>query len=154
MEVEKVTLLKKTIDDIEFSLPHGWKKIGRKRKNKDHWDFYLINSDNKKFRSNAEVKRYTENNPNVKCDLSVTNTHFNDSLKNLEVPKPKKEPKTISFIKTKANTIMPKLLQSPKKGPSTKNKEKSPKKLQKKRLKNCPNIPGNDHFVGKMISLN
>ena len=139
MEVEKmkkVTLLKKTIDDIEFSLPHGWKKIGRKRKDKDHWDFYLITSDNKKFRSNAEVKRYTENNPNVKCDLSVTNTQFNDSLKNLEMPEPKKEPKTISFIKTKANTIMPKLLLSPKNGPSSsqsaKYKDKSPKQLRKK----------------------
>jgi len=135
-EMKKVTLLKKTMDDIEFSLPYGWKKIGRKRKNKDHWDFYLISSDNKKFRSNAEVKRYTENNPNVKCDLSVTNTQFNDSLKNLEILKPKKEPKTISFIKTKANTIMPKLLQSPKNGPSsslsTKNKDKSRKKLRNK----------------------
>ena len=139
MEVEKmkkVTLLKKTVDDIEFLLPHGWKKIGRKRKDKDHWDFYLISSDNKKFRSNAEVKRYTENNPNVKCDLSVTNTQFNDSLKNLEMPEPKKEPKTISFIKTKANTIMPKLLLCPKNGPSSsqsaKYKDKSPKQLRKK----------------------
>ena len=134
MEVDKVTLLKRTTDDIEFSLPYGWRKIGRKRKNKDHWDFYLISSDNKKFRSNAEVKRYTENNPNVKCDLSVTNTQFNDSLKNLEIPKPVlNEPKTISFIKTKANTIMPKLLQRPKNGPSsslsTRNKDKSPTKL-------------------------
>jgi len=31
-EVKKVTLLKKTIDDIEFLLPHGWIKVGRKRK--------------------------------------------------------------------------------------------------------------------------
>ena len=80
-EMEKVTLLKETIDEIEFSLPHGWKKIGRKRKNKDHWDFYLISSDSKKFRSNAEVKRYIAKNPNVKCDLSVTNTQWSDTTK-------------------------------------------------------------------------
>ena len=135
-EMDKVTLLKKTVDDIEFSLPYGWKKIGRKRSNKDHWDFYLISSDNKKLRSNAEVKRYVENNPNVKCDLSVTNTKW--PLKNLEIPKPVQEnPKTDPFIKTKANIvvpklIVPKLLKSPKKSLSTEakiNKGKSPKKL-------------------------
>ena len=72
-EMDKVTLLKRTPNYVEFTLPHGWKKFGRKRQNSDHWDFYLFSSDNKKFRSYPEVERYLENNPNVKCDLSVTN---------------------------------------------------------------------------------
>merc|ERR1712002_1083776 len=57
---------------VEFSLPYGWKKIGQRRKNSSHWDFYLISPDNKRFRSNVELKKYLEKNPKVKCDLSVT----------------------------------------------------------------------------------
>ena len=107
-EMDKVTLLKKTDDDVEFSLPYGWKKIGHKRKNSDNWDFYLISSDNKRFRSNPEIKRYLENNPNVKCDLSVTNTQWSSSLKNLKKPNPDlKEPESELFIKSKATSIIP-----------------------------------------------
>ena len=81
-EMDKVTLLKRTPNYVEFTLPHGWKKFGHKRQNSDHWDFYLFSSDNKKFRSYPEVERYLKNNPNVKCDLSVTNTKWPSTLKN------------------------------------------------------------------------
>ena len=113
-EMDKVTLLKETDNDVEFSLPYGWKKFGRKRKNSDNWDFYLISSDNKRFRSNPEIKRYLENNPNVKCDLSVTNTQWSSALKNLKKPNPDlKELEREPFIKSKATSIIPKFLKNP-----------------------------------------
>ena len=103
-EMDKVEFLKKTDNDVEFSLPYGWKKFGHKRKNSNNWDFYLISSDNRRFRSNPEIKRYLENNPNVKCDLSVTNTQWSLALKNLKKPNPDhKEPES------KATSIIPKL---------------------------------------------
>ena len=79
--MDKVILLKRTPNYMEFTLPHGWKKIGHKRQGLDRWDFHLFNSGNKKFRSNVEVERYLKNNPNEKCDLSVTNTNFPSTLK-------------------------------------------------------------------------
>ena len=117
-EMDKVTLLKKTDDDVEFSLPYGWKKFGRKRKNSDNWDFYLISSDNKRFRSNPEIKRYLDNNPNVKCDLSVTNTQWLLPLKNMKKPNPDlKEPESELFIKSKATSITLNLIKHPKNVP-------------------------------------
>ena len=90
-EMDKVKLLRRTPNYVEFTLPHGWKKFGYKRQNSDHWDFYLFNSDNKKFRSYPEVERYLKNNPNEKCDLSVTNTKWPSALKktNPDSKKPK-----------------------------------------------------------------
>ena len=79
--MDKVKLLRRAPNYVEFTLPHGWKKIGHKRQNSDHWDFYLFSSDNKKFRSYPEVERYLKNNPNEKCDLSVTNTKWPSTLK-------------------------------------------------------------------------
>ena len=111
-EVDKVRLLKRTSHEVQFSLPYGWKKFGQKRKNSDHWDFYLISSDNKKFRSNPEVKRYLEKNPNVKCDLSVKNTQYSSDLNKLEKPDPDiKEPESKLLVKPKATPVVPKLLQ-------------------------------------------
>ena len=81
-ELDKVKLIKRSPNYVEFKLPHGWQKIGHKRQNSDHWDFYLFSLDNKKFRSYPEVERYLKNNPNVKCDLSVTNTKWPSTLKN------------------------------------------------------------------------
>ena len=102
-EMDKVTVLKKTDNDVEFSLPYGWKKFGHKRKKSSIWDFYLISSDNKRFRSNPEVKRYLENNPTIKCDLSVTNTQWSSALKSLEkLNSDLKEPESELFIKSKA----------------------------------------------------
>ena len=74
-----------TIEDIdfktegyqEFSLPYGWKKVGHKRKSgasKDIWNFHVICPQGKKLRSNNDIFKYLEANPDVKCDQSVTNT--------------------------------------------------------------------------------
>ena len=84
-EMDKVTLLKRTHSYVGFKLPYGWKKFGHKRQNSDH----LFSSDNKKFRSYLEVERYLKNNPNIKCDLSVTNTKWPSTLKkpNLDLKK-------------------------------------------------------------------
>jgi hypothetical protein len=97
-DMDKVTLLKRTPNYVEFQLPHGWKKFGHKRQTSDHWDFYLFSSDNQKFRSYPEVERYLENNPNVKCDLSVTNTKWPSTLK-----KTNPESKKRKSDQTKAN---------------------------------------------------
>ena len=82
-EMDKVKLLRRTPNYVEFTLPHGWKKFGHKREGLDRWDFHLVNSDNKKFRSYPEVERYLKNNPNEKCDRSVTNTKLPSILKKL-----------------------------------------------------------------------
>ena len=56
----------------------GWKKIGHRRQNgktaNGRWDFYLHTPTGKKLRSNVEVTKFLAENPDVKCDLSVTNT--------------------------------------------------------------------------------
>ena len=70
-------------DVIEYSLPFGWKKVCKKRKNSDtrNWDVYIINSDGKRFRSTVEVERHLSQNPNEDCDLSVTNTILPSELR-------------------------------------------------------------------------
>jgi hypothetical protein len=56
----------------------GWKKVGHRRqtgKSADgRWDFYLHTPTGKKLRSNVEVAKFLAENPDVKCDISVTNT--------------------------------------------------------------------------------
>ena len=141
-EVDKVKLLKRTSHEVQFSLPYGWKKFGQKRKSSDHWDFYLINSDNKKFRSNPEIKRYLEKNPNVKCDLGVTNTQYSSALKKLKKPNPDiKEPESELLIKPKATPIVPKLLQCPsKKVKSNICKEITPESYDVSELLSAPEL--------------
>ena len=135
-EMEKVTLLKKTDNDVEYSLPYGWKKFGHKRKNSNNWDFYLISLDNKRFRSNPEVKRYLENNPTIKCDLSVTNTQWSSALKSLEkLNSDLKEPESELFIKSKATPIIPKLSKNPKKFPRSPLSKKTKYKICNKMFK-------------------
>jgi len=68
-------LLEQSEDNLEYSLPYGWKKIGHRRTgDQDRWDFYIITPDGKKLRSNPEIDRYLEKNPDVDCDREVTNT--------------------------------------------------------------------------------
>ena len=68
-------LIERTEDNIEYSLPYGWKKIGQRRQgDQDRWDVYLITPCGKKLRSNLEVDRYLEKSPDVDCDREVTNT--------------------------------------------------------------------------------
>jgi len=83
-EMDKVSLLKRRANSVVLALPHGWKKFCLRRQNTDRWDFYLLSSDNKKFRSTVEVKRYLKNNPSVKCDIDVTNTKFPSILKKIQ----------------------------------------------------------------------
>ena len=73
-------------DTCEYSLPHGWKKIGKKRRSlsrldktsnsrRGDWDFFIISPSGKRFRSTVEVNKYLDKNPHVKCDRNVTNTN-------------------------------------------------------------------------------
>ena len=57
-------------------MPYGWKKIYRTRKNNSakQWDVYVISPCGKRFRSNVEINDYINRNPQVECDLNVTNT--------------------------------------------------------------------------------
>ena len=78
-------LVEETENYIEYSLPYGWKKKGHKRQNQEgdkiRWDFHVICPNGKKFRSNVEINRYLEANPEVKCDRNITNTKFINSSK-------------------------------------------------------------------------
>ena len=58
----------------EYCLPFGWKKTGYLRQNGKTWDFFAFSPNGKKFRSTVEVNRYLDQNPDVQCDRSVTNT--------------------------------------------------------------------------------
>ena len=72
-----------TQDYSEYLLPHGWKKVGRKRKNLDDkrkWDFTVLSPDGKRFKSNFALNQYLKRNPKVKCDLNVTNTSYPENL--------------------------------------------------------------------------
>merc|ERR1712223_2245405 len=72
---DRITLLEQSEDNLEYSLSYGWKKIGHRRTgDQDSWDFYIITPDGKKLRSNPEIDRYLEKNPDVDCDREVTNT--------------------------------------------------------------------------------
>ena len=76
---EKATKMvpnRETNEFQEYMLPYGWKKVGYRRTSNPHtWDFYIITPDGKKLRSSVKVKEYLEKNPNVLCDLKVTNTN-------------------------------------------------------------------------------
>ena len=67
----------------EYSLPYGWKKIGHRRSELStiRWDFYVFSPSGNHFRSTPEIKRYLEENPEVKCDLEVTNTFYPCDMK-------------------------------------------------------------------------
>ena len=63
---------------LKCSLPYGWKKIGYQRQNrrKRCWYFHVFSPCGRRFRSNPEIDRYLDQNPEVKCDRNVTNTYF------------------------------------------------------------------------------
>ena len=68
---------------LTYSLPHGWKKIGYQRQEgerKGIWDFHVFSPCGKRFRSNPEIDRYLDQNPEVKCDRNVTNTSKSSDL--------------------------------------------------------------------------
>ena len=80
---------------LEYPLPYGWKKVGQKRANEKGWDFYVFNPEGRKFRSNIQIKKYLEKNPDVPCDLEVTNTC---KPKGLRTPS-KEKLKTVTKLK-------------------------------------------------------
>jgi hypothetical protein len=61
----------------EILLPYSWKKVCSKRKNCDRWDCHVLSPQGKKLRSNIEIKKYLEVNPDIKCDRNLTNTSKN-----------------------------------------------------------------------------
>ena len=66
-----------------YSLPYGWKKIGYQRQEgerKGIWDFHVFSPCGRRFRSNPEIDRYLDQNPEVKCDRNVTNTSKSSDL--------------------------------------------------------------------------
>ena len=70
---------------VEYQLPYGWKKVGFQRRSGYKY-FYVYAPNGKMFRSNVEIKHYLGMNPEVKCDLDVTNT---SNMKNVINNKPK-----------------------------------------------------------------
>ena len=81
--------IEKLIDpngDIVYSLPHGWKKLCRRRKNSNgprHWDIYAVTPTGKRLRSKKYLEQYLTENPDVQCDLSVTNNNRPSDLNDL-----------------------------------------------------------------------
>ena len=69
--------VKDTENYREILLPYSWKKVCCKRKHCDRWDFHVLSPQGKKLRSNIEIKKYLEVNPDIKCDRNVTNTSKN-----------------------------------------------------------------------------
>ena len=87
----RCVLKERTEDNIEYSLPYGWTKIGQRRQgDQDRWDVYLITPCGKKLRSNLEVDRYLEKCPDVDCDREVTNTSKPWADSTPAKPKPKR----------------------------------------------------------------
>ena len=74
------------MDNVEYSLPYGWKKVGIKRKKKhkyscQNWDFYVWSPCGKKFRSSCEIDEFLADNPKVKCDKELTNNKRPEDFK-------------------------------------------------------------------------
>ena len=75
---------------VEHQLPHGWKKVGSRRSDNYTWDFYVYGPNGEKFRSNVEIRKYLERNPEVECDLNVTNISRPKNPQNLPPEEPRK----------------------------------------------------------------
>ena len=72
-----------TDDYLEYQLPFGWKKVGKKRRNdgiNGRWDFYIYTPSGEQLRSNPEISNYLDTYPNIKSDRQVTNTNRPDHL--------------------------------------------------------------------------
>jgi hypothetical protein len=78
-ENSKIKLIRASETRREYSLPYGWKKFAHKRSEiqpKERWDFYIFSPYGDKLRSAPEVKIYLGENPELECDLEVTNTSY------------------------------------------------------------------------------
>ena len=126
-------------DYREYILPHGWRKVGKKRPNPtktggENWDFSVFNPDGKKFRSTIEVTKFLESNPEVKCDREVTNTSQSWSQKT-----PGKKTGILKETKLKSSPAQktPKIFEN--EDPKIfKKKENAPKEFQSPKLKSSP----------------
>ena len=73
----RVVPIIETDEYLEYQLPFGWKKVGKKRKNdclNRKWDFYIYTPLGEQLRSNLEISSYLDRHPDTKCDRKVTNT--------------------------------------------------------------------------------
>ena len=73
----RVVPIIETDEYLEYQLPFGWKKVGKKRKNdylNEKWDFYIYTPRSEQLRSNLEISSYLDRHPDTKCDRKVTNT--------------------------------------------------------------------------------
>ena len=61
------------------------------KEKREQWDFYVFAPNGKRFRSTVEIQKYVENNPNVECDLEVTNTFLPEDLQKSSSPLKKSE---------------------------------------------------------------
>ena len=67
----------------EYSLPHGWKKVGHRRQDgilKNTWYFCIISPTGIKFPRTIDVNKYLDANPEVLCDRIVTTTSLPNDL--------------------------------------------------------------------------
>ena len=61
----------------EYELPFNWTKQCKRRKSGNTWDVYITHgSSGKRFRSNVAIDDYLTNNPEVKCNLELTNCKY------------------------------------------------------------------------------
>ena len=107
----------------EYLLPYDWKKVCLKRKNSDRWDFHVLSPHGKKLRSNIEIRKYLEVNPDIKCDRNVTNTSKKmvqiDSVYEISGDKGTEENKKIGDSEAKSNEklTLPKIVTKAQKSP-------------------------------------
>ena len=67
------------------------------------WDFYVFEPNGQRFRSTVEIKNYVENNPNIECDLEVTNTFLPENLQKSYSPMKKYNgAKYLSFFSSRS----------------------------------------------------
>ena len=68
---------------LEYKLHHGWSKqaVERNKPNpqgKYLWDKYIYSPTGKYLRSNPQLEKYIEENPNFECDRNETNFIWNE----------------------------------------------------------------------------
>ena len=83
VESETTITEKITENYREYSLPHGWKKVGHRRPDgilKNTWYFCVISPTGIKFPRTIDVNKYLDANPDIICDRIVTTTSLPDDL--------------------------------------------------------------------------
>ena len=144
-------------DYREYILPHGWRKVGKKRPipsktGGEIWDFSVFSPDGKKFRSSTEIAKFLDSNPEIKCDREVTNTSQCWSQKT-----PGKKTGILKETKLKSSPAQktPKIFEN--EDPKIfKKKENAPKEFQSPKIKSSPaqkNTPAKKNGILKELKL-